>query len=149
MHLQPAVRKETFRVAAATGIGTAAMLAVFLLLNRTKVLGDVPCGARELVSALIGWFVASMNFFLMAVSVQKIAGMTDQDKAKKAMTVSYRYRMLMQLGWAVISILVPFFNAAAGIIPLFIPSIMIKASGISRRKKNPGGTDGQKGEVST
>lgn len=148
MHLQEAVKKETVRVSAAAGAGCIVMLAVFYILHRTGALGRVPFGAPEVVSAVIGWVVSSLNFFLMAVTVQNVAGMTDQDKAKKTMTVSYRYRMILQLGWAVLSILIPFFNPAAGIIPLFIPSIMIKIRGLaSRRGKRSGGSDDQKGEV--
>lgn len=137
MHLQDAVKKEAARVAIATGIGTAIMLLVFFILHAAQAfVGHVPFGISEIVSGAIGWFVASLNFFLMAVTVQKIAGMDDQDKAKKRMTASYRYRMILQLVWALLSFVVPFFNPAAGIIPLFIPSIAIKLSGIFAKRKS-------------
>lgn len=142
MHLQDTVKKEAARVAAATGIGTLIMLLVFFLLHIAHIFGDVPFGIAEIVSGAIGWFVASMNFFLMAVTVQKVAGLTDdQDKAKKTMTASYRYRMILQLVWAVLSFVVKFFNPAAAIIPLFIPSIAIKISGIRAGKKSKGASD--------
>lgn len=145
MHLQDAVKKEAARVAIATGIGTLIMLLVFFLLHIAHIFGDVPFGIAEIVSAAVGWFVASMNFFLMAVTVQKVAGLTDdQDRAKKTMTASYRYRMIFQLVWAVLSFAVKFFNPAAAIIPLFIPSIAIKISGIRAGKK---GTDASSRET--
>lgn len=134
--LQDAVKKETVRVSAATGIGCGIMLAVFFLLHEVKIFGNVPFGVPEVVSGAAGWFVASLNFFLMAVTVQKVAGISDQDRAKKTMTASYRWRMILQLGWAVITFVVKFFNPAAGIIPLFIPSIAIKLSGVSAARKD-------------
>ena len=143
MKLQQAVKKETGYVAISTAAGCVVMLAVFFLLNRVKVLGNVPFGASEIVSALIGWFVASLNFFLMAISVQKVAGIADQKKARSAMTVSYRYRTILQVAWAAVSILVPFFNPAAGIIPLFIPSIMIKLRGIGSHQQQHKGSKGK------
>lgn len=157
MHLQNAVKKETARVAIATGIGTLVMLLIFFLLHIAHIFGDVPFGIAEIVSAAIGWFVASMNFFLMAVTVQKVAGLTeDQDRAKKTMTASYRYRMILQLVWAVLSFLVKFFNPAAAIIPLFIPSVAIKISGIRTGRQSGSGSNQKtsnhqnpNGEVST
>ena len=77
----------------------------------------------------------SSRFFLMGLAVQKVAGSTNEDFARRAMTVSYRYRTLMQLLWCVLAFALPVFNAAAGIIPLFIPSVLIKARGILLKGK--------------
>ncbi len=71
----------------------------------------------------------------MGLAVQKVAGSTNEDFARRAMTVSYRYRTLMQLLWCVLAFALPVFNAAAGIIPLFIPSVLIKARGILLKGK--------------
>ena len=66
----------------------------------------------------------------MAVTVQKVASIEDDKQARSTMGVSYRYRTLMQLLWVILAIVVPVFNMVAGIVPLFIPSIVIKLRGI-------------------
>jgi hypothetical protein len=135
MKLQPAVKKETGRILVGTSICTVVMLAVFFALN--KVMPEsVPFGISEIVSGIIGCAAAVGNFFIMGVSVQKVVNAANEDTARRAMTVSFRYRTLMQLIWAIIAIVVPFFNGAAGIIPLFFPSILIKGMGIVSGKKS-------------
>ena len=129
MKIQKAVRKETGFVAAGTGAGTVLMVAVFAGLHKVMP-ASVPMDAQVIAGAAAGFCVAVLNFFLMGLAVQKVAGSTNEDFARRAMTVSYRYRTLMQLLWCVLAFALPVFNAAAGIIPLFIPSVLIKARGI-------------------
>ena len=127
------------------------MLIVFFILHRV-VPESVPFGIREVISGLIGCAVAAGNFFMMAVTVQKIAELgakadtkvnpddpeapvevdpAANEDARRMMKLSYRNRMLLQLIWAVLALALPAFNGAAGIIPLFIPSLLIKARGIA------------------
>ena len=82
------------------------------------------------MGAIGGFVVAVGNFFWMAVSVQKVASIEDEERARKTMGVSYRYRTLMQFVWVILAIVVPIINPVSGIVPLFIPSIMIKLRGI-------------------
>ena len=140
MKIQKAVWKETGFVAAGTGAGTILMIAVFAGLHKVmpaSVPMDAPVAAGAAAGALClcGGGVAVLNFFLMGLAVQKVAGSTNEDFARRAMTVSYRYRTLMQLLWCVLAFALPVFNAAAGIIPLFIPSVLIKARGILLKGK--------------
>ena len=79
---------------------------------------------------ICGCAVAVLNFFLMAVTVQKVANTEDQDTAYRTMKLSYRNRMLLQLLWVIVAIAVPVFQFAAGILPLMIPSLVIKAKGV-------------------
>ena len=160
MTLQPAVKKETAFVAIGTSAGTALMLAAFFLLHRLFP-DSIPFDYRVIISAVIGCAAAAANFFLMAVTVQKIAELgaskgasrvveTERtedgetvkdsevivdpavsDKSRQLMKASYRNRTLMQLVWAVLAFALPVFNGAAGLIPLFIPSILIKLRGIA------------------
>ncbi len=85
---------------------------------------------RVVLGALVGGAVAVANFFLMAVTVQNVVNVTNHDDALRMMRVSYRNRMLMRAIWIIIAIFAPCFNYAAGIIPLFIPSFVIKLRGI-------------------
>ncbi len=135
MKLQPAVKKETVHVTLGTGIVTACMVVIFYLLH--KIMPEsVPAGYRVILAAIIGWFVASLNFFLMAITVQKVTDMTDEKMARGKMTVSLRYRTIMQGIWIVLSIVLPCFNFVAGILPLFFPNFVIKFLAAREKRKN-------------
>ena len=130
MKLQSAVKKETVAVAAGTGIGCLALIALFLVFYLIFPESSVKFDYRVVLGALVGGVVAVANFFLMAVTVQNVVNVTNRDDALRMMRVSYRNRMLMRGIWIVIAIFAPCFNYAAGIIPLFIPSFVIKLRGI-------------------
>lgn len=128
MQLQPAVKKETIHIAWGTALGSMVMLLVFWLLN-LAVPEAVPFDYRVVLSACLGSLVAIGNFFLMGLTVQQIVS-GSQEKAPGAMRGSYRFRTWSQLVWVVLALALPVFNGAAGIIPLFFPSITIKLMGI-------------------
>lgn len=130
MKLQSAVKKETVAVAAGTGIGCLVLIALFLIMYLVFPESSVKFDYRVVLGALCGGAVAVANFFLMAVTVQSVVNVTNRDDALRMMRVSYRNRMLMRGIWIVIAIFAPCFNYAAGIIPLFIPSLVIKIRGI-------------------
>lgn len=131
MRLQPAVKKETIFTAAATLAGAVVMLLVFFILH---VLFPqwAPFDHTVFIGAAGGCVVAVLNFLLMAVTVQKITALdqTDDDRARHMMTVSLRYRLLMQLIWVILAIVLGFINMVSGIVPLFIPSAAIKLRGV-------------------
>ncbi|MBO5503719.1 MAG: ATP synthase subunit I [Lachnospiraceae bacterium] len=129
MKLQDAVKKETVFVAAGTAAGTAVMILAFYALNRVMP-ESVPFHSGVILGGICGCAVAVLNFFLMAVTVQKVANTEDQDTAYRTMKLSYRNRMLLQLLWVIVAIAVPVFQFAAGILPLMIPSLVIKAKGV-------------------
>ncbi len=125
MKLQPAVRKETKYIAVGSVILGALMLLVFFTLH--LYLPDlVPFDFRVILGAAGGTAVAVLNFFWMALTVQQVAQESDDDRAKSRMKLSYTRRMMLQLLWGALSIFLPFVNAAAGIIPLFFQSILLK-----------------------
>ena len=129
MKLQSAVKKETGIVAASTGAGILIMIVVFFVLH--MVIPDwVPFDIKVILGAIGGFAVAVGNFFWMAVTVQKVASITDDAKARSTMGVSYRYRTLLQFLWIILAIVIPVINPVSGILPLFIPSLMIKLRGI-------------------
>lgn len=130
--VQPAVRKETKRVAMIMVVGVALMCAGFFLLH--LVVPDiVPFDYTVILGGLAGGFISVLNFFLMGLTVQKVAAAPDESSARNRMRASYTQRMLMQLLWVVLAIVIPCFQFAAGIIPLFIPSFGIKLLGIANR----------------
>ncbi len=129
MKLQPAVKKETNFIMIGTAAGSAlAVLAIFVL--HMVFPGRVSFGPSVFAGAAGGCAVAVLNFFLMALTVQKVAAVQDPDVMRKAVGVSYRNRILLQLAWVAAAITAPFIHMAAGIVPLFIPSALIKLRGI-------------------
>ena len=129
MKLQDAVKKETGIIAVGTAIGILVMYVVFFVLH--MVLPNwAPFDIQVILGGIGGFIVAVGNFFWMAISVQKVAGITDEERARKTMSISYRYRTLLQFLWVIIAIVAPVFNVVTGIVPLFIPSLIIKLRGI-------------------
>ena len=60
---------------------------------------------------------------------------TDEAGAKRRMQASYSQRNLMQMLWAILAIVLPCFQFAAGILPLLIPGTAIKLKGIKKQHK--------------
>lgn len=93
----------------------------------------VPFDHTVILGGIGGGIIAVLNFFLMGMTVQKIASETDEDRAKMWMKNSYSKRMLMQMVWVIVAIVVPCFQFVAGIVPLLFPGIGIKILGIMKR----------------
>lgn len=127
--VQPAVKKETKNVILYTAIGLAVMWAAFGVLH-AFLPEKVPFDYQVILGGLGGGLVAVVNFFLMGLTVQKVASTTDEDAARMKMKASYSQRMLLQMLWVVLAIAVPVFQFAAGILPLLFPSLGIKINGI-------------------
>ncbi len=130
--LQPAVKKETVNVALATIISTAVMFAVFFVLN--LIFPDtVPFDYTVILGGACGAAVAIFNFFLMALTVQKVASMEDRDNAGKLLKTSYSRRLFLQCLWIIAAIFAPCFQSIAGILPVIFPGIGIRIYGIFRK----------------
>ena len=71
MILQDAVKKETVFISTGSLIFLAVMLLLFFLLDRFTPL-SVPFVPKVLISGILGYIVAVLNFFWMALTVQKI-----------------------------------------------------------------------------
>ena len=135
MKLQKAVKDETVFVALGSIILSVIMVIVFFVLHGVfpeKVPMDIPV----IIGAVGGCAVAIGNFFLMAVTVQKVAGIENYDQAYRSMQVSYRYRTFLQLIWCVVTMVLGFINPVAGMLPLLWPSLLIKGRGILNGVKN-------------
>lgn len=135
MKLQKAVKEETIFVALGSLILSVLMVCIFFGLNRVFP-EQVPMGLPVILGAAGGCTVAVGNFFLMALTVQKVAGIENYDQAYRSMQVSYRYRTFLQLIWCVLCMVLKFINPVAGILPLLWPSLLIKGKGIINGVKN-------------
>nr|WP_317363192.1 ATP synthase subunit I [uncultured Blautia sp.] len=130
--VQPAVKKETTKVAASTLIGIILMwigFAVFHFIFPEKV----PFDYTVFLGGIGGGIVAVLNFFLMGLAVQKVAATEDEEMARMRMKASYSRRMLLQILWIIAVAVAPCFALVAGLLPLLFPSIGIKLRGILKK----------------
>lgn len=133
MKIAPAVKKETAHIALGTAAGVAVMLAVFALLGRFS--------AGVAVSGILGGAFAVGNFFLLGLTVQKVADGQPEDRARKWMQFSYNMRMLLLVIWLIVAIAVPFFHWVAALLPLLMPRLTIGVMQITGMyHKEQGGT---------
>lgn len=135
--LSDALKKELKNIILYVIIGLVILFAaMFLLMALFPEMKSSPEFAywKILLGGFGGGGVAVFNFFLMGLTVQKVASDTNQDRARNRMKLSYTYRYLMQIAWIVIAILVPCFNYISGIVPLLFPSLGIKLASIIFKK---------------
>lgn len=131
--VQPAVKRETQHVAIFTAAGLVIMWIVFGVLHAVMP-QKIPFDYTVFLGGIGGGVIAVLNFFLMGLTVQKIAAAQDEDAARMKMKASYSQRMLLQMLWVVAAIAIPCFHFAAGILPLLFPSMGIKLMGILKKK---------------
>lgn len=131
-NIQPAVKKETKRVALSTLTGVVLMVIVFFVLHMVMP-ERIPFDYTVILGGIVGGIVAVLNFFLMGLTVQKVAAAQDEELARTFMKNSYKWRLLMQMLWVIIAIMVPIFQVVAGVAPLLFPSIGIKILGIMKK----------------
>ena len=131
--IQPAIKKETTKVAVYTGIGTILMCIIFFL-GHMSAPDTVPFDYTVILGGIGGCAVAVLNFFLMGLSVQKVTSTDDQEYARNIMKASYSRRMLLQMLWVVLAIAAPCFQFVAGAIPLLFPGMGIKLMGIFHKE---------------
>lgn len=128
-NIQPAVKKETKRVAVSTAIGVILMWILFAVIHMSMP-DSVPFDYTVFLGGIGGWVAAVLNFFLMGLTVQKVVDTEDEELARMRMKSSYSRRMMLQFFWVIAAIVLPCFHFAAGILPLLFPGIGIKVLGI-------------------
>lgn len=130
MRVQEATRRETGHIALGVLAFSAVMHLVFWAIGRWEL--------GVLWGNLLGGGFAVLNFLLLGLTVQKIAGESDEKRARLKLQGSYTLRMLLTLGVIVIAIKVPCFVWPAAVIPLLFPRLTIlamQAMGMYRPEK--------------
>lgn len=115
--IEPAVKLESKRIAIGVLAMSVIMEIVFVVLGRfdyTVLLGNLLGG---------GW--AILNFFLMALAVQKSVKKDLPQEAKLVLQNSYTRRLLLSVAILLIGIKVEYFNWISVVIPLIFPRITI------------------------
>ena len=114
---QQSIVKETKRI----GVGTVIMLVVMLAV--CAVLGKFTVGV--LLGGLLGSAYAIFNFFMLGMTLQKAASMTDQQMAHMKVRSSYSTRMIGMLILAVVAFALPFVEGIPCLIALLFPRATI------------------------
>ena len=154
MKIQPAVIRETKKIALGTGILTVLMVAVFLILRRFDW--------TVITGALLGYAAAVGNFFLMALTVQKAADemkpipqpeapedepdpdedekeaplSEDAKRGKQRIQLSYTLRMFGLGAIAILGVTLPWFQSVAVLLPMLFPRIVIAVEGLLMNRNN-------------
>lgn len=129
MKIAPAVKKETGHIALGTAIGVVLILIGFFVFKQFN--------SGVLVSAIIGGMVAVLNFFILGLTVQKIANGESEERGRKWMQFSYNMRMLVMVIWLIVALAVPFFNWVAALLPLLMPRLTIAVMQVTGIYKKP------------
>ena len=134
--VQPAVKKETKNVAIYTVVGVVVMWVGFLILHLIWP-EKIPFDYRVILGGIGGGAVAVLNFFLMGMTVQKVAAIPEdqKDMAFMKMKASYSQRLILQILWIILAITLPCFHFVAGIAPLLFPGFGIKIGGLLGKKQ--------------
>ena len=114
---QQSIVKETKRI----GVGTVIMLVVMLAVY--AVLGKFTVGV--LLGGLLGSAYAIFNFFMLGMTLQKAASMSDQQMAHMKDRSSYSTRMIGTLILAVVAFALPFVEGIPCLIALLFPRATI------------------------
>lgn len=125
---QQSIVKETKRIAVGTVIMLVVMLAVY------AVLGKFTIGV--LLGGLLGSAYAIFNFFMLGMTLQKAASMTDQQMAHMKVRSSYSTRMIGMLILAVVAFALPFVEGIPCLIALLFPRATIFALQITGQIKD-------------
>lgn len=116
MKIDSTVSRETKYISCIVLLLSVIMEAVFLIIGMWDY--------KVLLGNLLGGSVAVLNFFLMGLTVQS-AVVLEEKEAKDKMKLSMTLRNLLLMLTAVLGIVVPIFNAASTIIPLFFVRIAV------------------------
>ena len=122
MKLQSASKREVGRIAVGSGVCLVIMIAVFFLLS---CFGIGKFSYTVILGGAVGTLVAILNFTLLCLTIQKVAGMENGKPLKARVQLSYNLRLAMQAIWVVIAFIVPVFNALASAIPLLFPTVVL------------------------
>lgn len=125
-NIDPTVKQETLFCAACVAVLTLLMEAVFLVSGFWDM--------SVLWGGLLGAFAAILNFFLMAVTVQKAVGKEEKD-AKSLMKASQSMRLIMLLCFCALGAAVDAFHLIATIVPLLFPRVGVTLRGLMLKKQ--------------
>ena len=126
MKIQKAIWKETVHIAEGVVVLSVLMQLVFLLIGKWDM--------TVLYGTLLGSAYAIINFFVLGLTVQKVANEGNEKQGKNWMQFSYSCRMLGTVVIVFLGLSMPFFNWVAVFAPQLFPRITIAAMGFTGKK---------------
>ena len=123
MKLQPASRKELFRIAIGTLVCDGVMIAALFVLSLVGV-GSFDV-FRILLGAACGSVVAIVNFAILCLTVQSAVEIENKKKMKAQFQLSYNIRLVLQAGWVVLCFVLKPIHFVAGAAPILFPNVVI------------------------
>ena len=123
MKLQPASRKELFRIAIGTLVCDGVMIAALFVLSLVGV-GSFDV-FRILLGAACGSVVAIVNFAILCLTVQSAVEIENKKKMKARFQLSYNIRLGLQAGWVVLCFVLKPIHFVAGATPILFPNVVI------------------------
>lgn len=130
MKLDKSIRTELAFVAAGLAVGDVLVCVVFALLHAF----DYTVALGALWGSLFAW----LSIFMLAIYVQKAADASEAEKAiaQNRLRASYSLRMLLMAAAIVASVVIPFLNYIAALIPFLIPQPVLMLRRRAVRSKN-------------
>ncbi len=127
--IEPAVKHETKHVAIGVFVMSIIMMIVFAVIGQFDY--------TVLLGTLLGGGFAILNFFIMALDVQKAVHRDLPEEAKLVMQNSYTRRLLLLVAVAIVGIKLPYFHWVAVVVPMVFPriTIAVKTLPIFQRKE--------------
>lgn len=120
--LQPASKKEVKRIAAGSAVCYLIMVAGLFLLAQ---FGIGKFNYTVFLGGAIGTVVAVLNFLILCLTIQKVAGMENGKPLKARVQFSYNIRLALQAVWVIVAFIVPVFHTLASAIPLLFPTVVL------------------------
>ena len=110
------VKKETRYIASFCAVLSLLMQAVFIILGKWDY--------RVLLGNLLSLAVATGNFFIMGITVQKAISLNEDDRIKLIRS-SQKKRKICMFALLAIGVVLPIFNTIAVIVPVFFSRIAV------------------------
>ena len=139
MKLQPDVKKELVHIGTGCAAGTVVLVAGWALASALGA--PFGFGWDGPLSAVLGALAAWLNFFGLAVTLQKVTASADEANGRSLICTSELYRKLGLGLFLIVMIVIPVFNWVAAAIPLLFPQTTIFVMYALRRtpSQNKGG----------
>ncbi len=119
------VKTDVLRVAIGNFALGAVMVLIFALTGQFSL--------SVIWGTLLGCSFVSLSFLWLAISVSKNVE-KDPENARKRVSATYTYRLILAAAMVFVAIKVPVFNPFAAIIPLFYQRAVIMVVGKMRAK---------------
>lgn len=126
LKIQKAIWKETVHIAEGVVVLSVLMQLVFLLIGKWDM--------TVLYGTLLGSAYAILNFFILGLTVQKVANEGNEKQGKNWMQFSYSCRMMGTMLVVFMGLSMPWFNWVAVFVPQLFPRITIAAMGFTGKK---------------